>query len=74
MAMMFNPSAGLIAGSPAKTLPACPINILWSNDVLERDLYIETTTVTILAMDGRRRWLDIQKLVSSVKVSTDLRT
>lgn len=44
---------------------ACPGNI-WNNDGLERDLYIQTTTITVLAMDGRRRWLDIQKLVSLI--------
>ncbi|XP_022873269.1 uncharacterized protein LOC111392216 isoform X1 [Olea europaea var. sylvestris] len=43
---------------------ACPGNI-WNNDGLERDLYIQTTTITVLAMDGRRRWLDIQKLGSN---------
>ncbi|KAM5581857.1 hypothetical protein ABKV19_010881 [Rosa sericea] len=44
---------------------ACPSNVHWSDDGLERDLYIQTTTVTVLAMDGRRRWLDIQKLGSN---------
>lgn len=46
---------------------ACPSNIHWSDDGLERDLYIQTTTVTVLAMDGRRRWLDIRKLVNISK-------
>ncbi|VFQ73512.1 unnamed protein product [Cuscuta campestris] len=46
---------------------ACPRSTHWSDDGLERDLYIETTTVTILAMDGRRRWLDIQKLGANGK-------
>ncbi|KAK4782552.1 hypothetical protein SAY86_016654 [Trapa natans] len=59
--------SGFIAGSPLKTLPTCPRSIIWSNDILERDLYIETTAVTVLAMDGRRRWLDIQKLGSREK-------
>ncbi|XP_057772880.1 uncharacterized protein LOC130992319 isoform X3 [Salvia miltiorrhiza] len=40
----------------------CPSSSQWSDDGLERDLYIQTSTVTVLAMDGRRRWLDIQKL------------
>ncbi|XP_073124848.1 uncharacterized protein [Henckelia pumila] len=40
----------------------CPSNLKWSEDGLEKDLYIQTSTVTVLAMDGRRRWLDIQKL------------
>lgn len=43
---------------------ACPSNVHWSDNGLERDLYIQMKTVTVLAMDGRRRWLDIQKLVS----------
>ncbi|XP_028778530.1 uncharacterized protein LOC114735049 isoform X2 [Neltuma alba] len=43
----------------------CPPNIQWSDDSLERDLYIQTNVVTVLAMDGRRRWLDIQKLGSN---------
>ncbi|KZV17310.1 hypothetical protein F511_18251 [Dorcoceras hygrometricum] len=40
----------------------CPSNLKWSEDGLEKDLYIQTSTVTVLAMDGRRRWLDIHKL------------
>ncbi|CAK9269617.1 unnamed protein product [Sphagnum jensenii] len=27
------------------------------------DLHIDSTTMTVLAMDGRHRWLDIEKLV-----------
>ncbi|PIA26435.1 hypothetical protein AQUCO_09300024v1 [Aquilegia coerulea] len=45
----------------------CPRSVYWSKDGLERDLYIEGTTVTVLAMDGRRRWLDIQKSGSDGK-------
>ncbi|KAF8028921.1 hypothetical protein BT93_E1560 [Corymbia citriodora subsp. variegata] len=51
-------------GSQVHMLPECPANVQWSNDGLEKDLYIQTETVTVLAMDGRRRWLDIQKLGS----------
>ncbi|KAI8533503.1 hypothetical protein RHMOL_Rhmol10G0016100 [Rhododendron molle] len=54
-------------GSLGHTLSSCPSNVRWTNDVLERDLYIQSTTVTILAMDGRRRWLDIEKLGSNGK-------
>ncbi|CAK9317462.1 unnamed protein product [Citrullus colocynthis] len=46
---------------------ACHKNVHWSDDGLERDLYIQTSTVTVLAMDGRRRWLDLEKLGSSGK-------
>lgn len=55
------------SGSLAHRVYSCPSNIHWSDDALERDLYIETTTVTVLAMDGRRRWLDIEKLGSNGK-------
>ncbi|GKV07874.1 hypothetical protein SLEP1_g19583 [Rubroshorea leprosula] len=55
------------SGSQLHALLGCPSNVHWNDDVLERDLYIQTTTVTILAMDGRRRWLDIQKLGSNGK-------
>ena len=54
----------ILAGSRRHTLPSCPSNVHWTDDGLERDLYIQTSTVTVLAMDGRRRWLDIEKLVS----------
>ncbi|KAK7260642.1 hypothetical protein RIF29_26863 [Crotalaria pallida] len=46
---------------------ACPPDIRWSDGGLDRDLYIQTNVVTVLAMDGRRRWLDIQKLGSNGK-------
>jgi len=41
----------------------CPPSIQWTSDGLEKDLYIQSNSVTVLAMDGRRRWLDIKKLV-----------
>ncbi|KAG9158254.1 hypothetical protein Leryth_000383 [Lithospermum erythrorhizon] len=47
-------------------LSACP-GSSFGNDETETDLDIQTTTVTILAMDGRRRWLDIDKLGSDGK-------
>ncbi|KAF9592166.1 hypothetical protein IFM89_012660 [Coptis chinensis] len=45
----------------------CPQSVHWNDDGLERDLYIQGPTVTVLAMDGRRRWLDILKLGSDGK-------
>ncbi|KAJ7974736.1 GPI inositol-deacylase [Quillaja saponaria] len=54
-------------GSMGHTLVACPSNVQWKDEGLERDLYIQTTSVTVLAMDGRRRWLDIHKLGSNRK-------
>ncbi|XP_059640076.1 GPI inositol-deacylase isoform X2 [Cornus florida] len=58
-----------LAGPQLHTLSAsaCPSNVHWSDDGLERDLYIRTDTITVLAMDGRRRWLDIQKMASNGK-------
>ncbi|KAL7232709.1 hypothetical protein ACSBR2_010672 [Camellia fascicularis] len=53
-----------ITGSQGHMLAACPSNVCGTDDGLERDLYIQTSTVTVLAMDGRRR----EKLVSLVKV------
>uniref|UniRef100_A0A7N0T4W6 GPI inositol-deacylase n=1 Tax=Kalanchoe fedtschenkoi TaxID=63787 RepID=A0A7N0T4W6_KALFE len=55
------------AGFDLLSLSACPKNTDWSAEALEKDLYIETTTVTVLAMDGRRRWLDIEKLGAKKK-------
>ncbi|MCO5581420.1 hypothetical protein L7F22_035304 [Adiantum nelumboides] len=45
-------------------LHSCSKSIKWSDESHEKDLFIETYTVTILAMDGRRRWLDIKQLGS----------
>lgn len=45
--------------------PGSTCSLDWRDDALDRDLYIQTSTVTILAMDGRRRWLDIDLLVSA---------
>ena len=59
----------LCAASQVATLPGCPSNLVWKDDGLEKDLYIQTSTMTVLAMDGRRRWLDIHKLVSSVNTN-----
>ncbi|KAK3129298.1 hypothetical protein QOZ80_6BG0476710 [Eleusine coracana subsp. coracana] len=48
-----------------KDYPSCPPSVRWANDGLEKDLYIQSNSVTVLAMDGRRRWLDIKKLGSN---------
>ncbi|KAI3716595.1 hypothetical protein L1987_67578 [Smallanthus sonchifolius] len=52
-------------GSEKIKITACPSKIHWSAEGLEKDLYIKTPTSTILAMDGRRRWLDIKELGSN---------
>jgi hypothetical protein len=45
---------------------ACPQNVYWESENAETDLHISTSIMTILAMDGRRRWLDIKKLVCTL--------
>lgn len=55
----------IFAGSESQ-ISSCPLN--WRDDALDRDLYIKTSTVTILAMDGRRRWLDIELLVCADRI------
>ncbi|CAM0950809.1 unnamed protein product [Alopecurus aequalis] len=45
----------------------CPPSVQWTSDGLEKDLHIQSNLVTVLAMDGRRRWLDIKKLGSNGK-------
>ncbi|GKA51848.1 hypothetical protein Tco_0745044 [Tanacetum coccineum] len=52
-----------------KTMTACLTKLRWSDEGLERDLYIKVPTVTILAMDGRRTWLDIKELVRIFQIS-----
>ncbi|CAN7044853.1 unnamed protein product [Brassica rapa subsp. trilocularis] len=52
-------------GSSESQTSTCGLD--WREDALDRDLYIQTSTVTILAMDGRRRWLDIESLGSNGK-------
>ncbi|CAK9226433.1 unnamed protein product [Sphagnum troendelagicum] len=44
---------------------ACPTSVHWEGETPGTDLYIDSTTMTVLAMDGRRRWLDIEKLAKS---------
>ncbi|KAF7819473.1 GPI inositol-deacylase isoform X1 [Senna tora] len=56
-----------VTGSQVDGSVACPFNIHWNDEGLESDLYIQTNVVTVLAMDGRRRWLDMQKLGSNGK-------
>ncbi|GER29533.1 GPI inositol-deacylase PGAP1-like protein [Striga asiatica] len=50
------------AGLQVPYISGCPRDCQWNDDGLERDLYIQTSSVTVLAMDGRRRWMDIHKL------------
>ncbi|CAM6053655.1 unnamed protein product [Sphagnum tenellum] len=42
---------------------ACPTGVHWDRETLGTDLHTDSTTMTVLAMDGRHRWLDIEKLV-----------
>ncbi|KAJ3693196.1 hypothetical protein LUZ60_008676 [Juncus effusus] len=54
-------------GSEKEDLFSCPESVKWVQDGLERDLHIKSNIITVLAMDGRRRWLDISKLGSDGK-------
>ncbi|KAF0909852.1 hypothetical protein E2562_000165 [Oryza meyeriana var. granulata] len=44
---------------------SCPPSVQWTSDGLEKDLHIQSNSITVLAMDGKRRWLDIKKLGSN---------
>lgn len=46
-------------------LYACPKSTHWTGESKEKDLYIDSPTMTVLAMDGKRRWLDIKRMVST---------
>lgn len=41
----------------------CPSNVPWLKELPRTDLYIESNIMTVLAMDGRRRVLNIEKFV-----------
>ncbi|XP_058114854.1 GPI inositol-deacylase isoform X2 [Magnolia sinica] len=56
-----------VPGSELQSFSRCPRSVHWAEDGLEKDLFIQGTTVTVLAMDGRRRWLDIGKMGSNGK-------
>ncbi|KAH7684179.1 GPI inositol-deacylase PGAP1-like protein [Dioscorea alata] len=49
-------------GSQLRHLYSCSPSLHWTDDGLEKDIYVQSSSVTILAMDGKRRWLDIRKL------------
>lgn len=42
---------------------SCPKSIQWVVESQAKDLYIESPIITVLAMDGKRRWLNITKMV-----------
>jgi len=48
---------------------ACPTGVHWDRETLGTDLHTDSTTMTVLAMDGRRLWLDIEKLVCTLLYS-----
>ncbi|KAL2624469.1 hypothetical protein R1flu_008714 [Riccia fluitans] len=47
---------------------SCPKSTRWTLRTKEKDLEVETPSVTVLAMDGRRRWMDIQAMRASGKI------
>lgn len=52
-----------VKGQQVDGFSSCSQTFHWRVDALEKDLNIQTSSVTVLAMDGRRRWLDIRNLV-----------
>lgn len=56
----------LATGLQNDKVSSCPPSFHWRGDVLEKDLHIHSTSVTVLAMDGRKRWLDIRNQVGQL--------
>lgn len=57
-----------VTGSQAQRHSSCPKSVDWNTYGLEKDLYIQSSSVTVLAMDGKRRWMDINNQVSLKKI------
>jgi len=51
---------------------ACPSSVPWLKEIPQTDLYIKSNIMTVLAMDGRRRVMDIEKHVSAQAKSSVL--
>ncbi|KAJ0988206.1 hypothetical protein J5N97_006562 [Dioscorea zingiberensis] len=49
-------------GSQLQGFYSCSSSLHWTDDGLEKDIYVQSSSVTVLAMDGKRRWLDIREL------------
>lgn len=56
---------------PKRSPFACPANVPWVKEAPQTDLHIKSTTMTVLAMDGRRRMMDIEKLVRFLNLFLD---
>jgi hypothetical protein len=48
---------------------ACPSSVSWLKEMPQTDFYIKSNIMTVLAMDGRRRVMDIEKYVSAQATS-----
>ena len=44
---------------------ACPSSVSWLKEIPQTDFYIKSNIMTVLAMDGRRRVMDIENHVSA---------
>ncbi|KAL3677735.1 hypothetical protein R1sor_020691 [Riccia sorocarpa] len=53
---------------------SCPKSTRWTTQTKEKDLEVGTASVTVLAMDGRRRWMDIQAMQGNGKTSFTMAT
>lgn len=59
--------ANIATGSQPHGSFSCPLSVHWSNNAPEKDLYVQSNSVTVLAMDGKRRWMDIKNQGSNGK-------
>lgn len=48
---------------PSQSPFACPSSVPWLKEIPQTDLYIKSNIMTVLAMDGRRRVMNIEKFV-----------
>lgn len=54
---------GILAANETKvTQFSCPQKIRWEGDMSD-DIDVQSPIMNVLSMDGRRRWMDIEKLV-----------
>lgn len=50
------------ANATEATQFACPLGTHWESDVSD-DIHVQSPIMNVLSMDGKRRWMDIEKLV-----------
>lgn len=53
---------------PIQSPFACPSSVPWLKEIPRTDLFIKSNIMTILAMDGRRRVMNIEKFVRALAI------